>query len=61
MAFQKILNINFIEASPMAQIYYVISDRTDVVFNKALDVMRAFRPYFISCQVHGRRLHFVPR
>ncbi|MPC99647.1 hypothetical protein E2C01_095075 [Portunus trituberculatus] len=37
MAFQKILNIiiNFIEASRMAQIYYVISDGTDVVFSDA--------------------------
>ncbi|MPC56027.1 hypothetical protein E2C01_049976 [Portunus trituberculatus] len=37
MAFQKILNIiiiSFIEANPMAQVYYVISDRTDVVFIK---------------------------
>ncbi|MPC60711.1 hypothetical protein E2C01_054767 [Portunus trituberculatus] len=43
MAFQKILNIiiiNFIKASPMAQIYYVISDRTDVIFSKAWEVIR---------------------
>ncbi|MPC67246.1 hypothetical protein E2C01_061417 [Portunus trituberculatus] len=64
MAFRKILNIiiiNFTEASPMAQIYYVISDRIDVVFSEAWEVIHAFWPYFIPRQVHARRLHFIPR
>ncbi|MPC36261.1 hypothetical protein E2C01_029713 [Portunus trituberculatus] len=53
MAFQKILNIiiiNFIEASPMAHIYHVISDHTDVIFSEAWEVMHAFWPYFIPRQ-----------